>query len=192
MKKLKFGIDIDGTVTKPDSIVPFLNKDFGLKLTLKDIKQYDLSVHVDIPRAEFSKWWLQNEAIIYKESPMSEEAENVLQDWEKQHDLIFISARSRHLHDITEEWFKKQGLPFHHIELIGTHDKISAAKQFEIDIFFEDKHDNAVQICEECKIPVILFNTPYNQEPVPEGVIRVNNWQQAKTWVDGWLQNKNA
>ncbi len=58
-----------------------------------------------------------------------------------------------------------------------------------MDIFFEDKHDNAVMIHEECNIPVILFNTPYNQEPIPNGVIRVNNWKQAYIWVENWVKN---
>lgn len=189
---MKFGIDIDGTVTRPESILPYMNRDFGLNLTLDDIKQYDLSVLVDISPEEFSKWWLQKEALIYKESPISNQAKDVLLQWEKEHELYFISARSRHLLDVTKDWFIQQGVPFHHIELIGSHDKISTVKQTKVDIFFEDKHDNAVHIHEECQIPVILFNTPYNQEPVPRGVIRVNNWSQAEEWVNSWLTNKKA
>ncbi|MEQ2526203.1 hypothetical protein WMO40_05780 [Bacillaceae bacterium CLA-AA-H227] len=184
----KFGIDIDGTVTSPNTIVPYMNQDFGLSLSYSDIKEYDLSVHVDISKSDFAKWWLDNEARIYEASPLTKEVRAVLREWESAHDLFFISARSKHLLELTKEWFVKQDLPFHHIELIGSHDKINAAKQYEVDIFFEDKHDNAVAICEQCKIPVILFNTPYNQEPVPEGVIRVNNWSEAKAWVDTWLK----
>lgn len=39
----RFGIDIDGTVTSPDALVPFLNEGFKLQLTLDDITQYDLT-----------------------------------------------------------------------------------------------------------------------------------------------------
>jgi uncharacterized protein len=80
---------------------------------------------------------------------------------------------------------------YHHIELIGSHDKISTAKKHGVDIFFEDKHDNAVAISEELSIPVLLFNTPYNQKPLPGGVIRVNDWQEANSWVQTWLQNES-
>ena len=86
---------------------------------------------------------------------------------EKAHELIYISARRNHLLDVTEKWFKQNEVHYHHIELIGTHDKLEAVKKYNIDIFFEDKHDNACDISEECNIPVILFNTPYNQDPVP-------------------------
>lgn len=38
MKEKRFGIDIDGTVTCPTSLIPFINKDFSLNITLDDIK----------------------------------------------------------------------------------------------------------------------------------------------------------
>ncbi len=42
-----------------------------------------------------------------------------------------------------------------HIELIGSHHKIEAAKKFGVHAFFEDKHDNAVDIHEE--LDILLF-----------------------------------
>ncbi len=67
--------------------------------------------------------------------------------------------------------------------MIGSHDKIAVAKKHKVDAFFEDKHDNAVMIAEELNIPVFLFDTPYNQPPVPSNVIRVNNWLEANDWI---------
>jgi uncharacterized HAD superfamily protein len=187
MKK-RFGIDIDGTVTTPDAILPFLNKAFGLNVTLADVKQYDLNPVVNVSEEEFAKWFVENEPIIYQGSPLALGAETVLNTWKNQHELFFISARGPHLLDNTIKWFIDKGLTFHHIELIGTHDKIESVKRHQVEIFFEDKHDNAVMIHEECQIPVILFDTPYNQEPIPAGVIRVNNWKEAFIWVERWLK----
>lgn len=183
----KFGIDIDGTVTSPSAILPFMNKAFGLNIELEDVKQYDLTPLVNISEKEFAKWFNENEALIYAESPLSEGCDMVLNKWKDEHELIFISARGSHLLDITKKWFHDHQLFFHQIELIGTHDKVEAIKKYQIDLFFEDKHDNAVMIQQECQIPVILFNTPYNQDPVPNGVIRVNNWDEAAKWVENWL-----
>ena len=36
----------------------------------------------------------------------------------------------------------------------------------------------------ELNIPVILFDTPYNRLPVPQNVIRVENWLQANEWIN--------
>ena len=83
---------------------------------------------------------------------------------------------------LRETW-EEVGVEPRFIELIGSHHKIETAKKFNVDAFFEDKHDNAVDIHEELQIPVLLFDTPYNRSPIPEGVIRVTNWQEADQWI---------
>ncbi|WP_108670781.1 5' nucleotidase, NT5C type [Peribacillus acanthi] len=190
MKK-RFGIDIDGTVTRPDTFIPFLNKAFNLTLTYEDVTQYSFLPYVKQDEKDFAKWFLENEPHIYSNSLLSDGAKDVLDSWVKKIDLYFISARRSHLLELTKEWFQSNRLHFDHLELIGSHDKIATAKKYNVDLFFEDKHDNAVTISEECGIPVILFNTPYNQEPVPERVIRVNNWSEAEHWVNNWLKNQS-
>lgn len=185
----RFGIDIDGTVTSPDSMIPFINKDFGLNITLDDIKQYDLNPIVNVSEKEFARWFFKNEPLIYSKSPLASGAASVLSKWQKEHELFFISARGSHLIEVTEQWFRDHQLGFHHIELIGTHDKVESVKRHNVEIFFEDKHDNAVMIHEECKIPVLLFDTPYNRNPLPKGVTRVQNWKEASDWVENWIIN---
>src|SRR4051794_24323360 len=100
MKK-RLGIDIDGTVTSPSAIIPFINKAFGLNITLKDVKQYDLNPVVNVSEEEFARWWLENEPIIYAESLIADDAASVLTEWKSKFELCFISARSPHLLDIT-------------------------------------------------------------------------------------------
>lgn len=189
--KRKFGIDIDGTVTTPDAILPFMNQTFGLNVTLNDVKQYDLTPLVNVTEEEFARWFTENEPAIYAGSPIALGAKDVLNAWKDEHELIFISARGSHLLENTKKWFFEKGLTFHHIELVGTHDKVESVKKHQIEIFFEDKHDNAVMIHEECGIPVILFDTPYNQEAIPNGVFRVTNWKEAFGWVENWLKAAN-
>ncbi|OCA91128.1 hypothetical protein A8F94_04515 [Bacillus sp. FJAT-27225] len=185
MKRL--GIDIDGTVTCPSSILPYINRDFKVNVTLDDVKEYDL-LHLvpDVPRQQFSTWFQGAEPEIYSGSPLAEGAKHVLSKWKEQFELYFISARATHLLHVTEEWFTRNELEYHHIELIGTHNKIATAKKYKVDLFLEDKHDNAVAIHEECGIPVLLFDTPYNRDPIPKGVIRVKNWEEAARWVAEW------
>ncbi|AZU63348.1 5' nucleotidase, NT5C type [Neobacillus mesonae] len=189
MKK-RFGIDIDGTVTCPTSLIPFINKAFDMNITYEEITQYDLTPFVNVPSDEFASWFSENEPMIYQGSPIASGAKKALDKWKRAHELFFISARGPHLLDVTKQWFIDHNLTFHHIELIGSHDKVETTKKHNIDIFFEDKHDNAVAIHEECRIPVILFNTPYNQDPIPNGVIRVHNWNEALNWVDNWLRQQ--
>lgn len=179
--KPRFGIDIDGTVTCPSTLIPHINKQYNTNITLADVVEYDFLSAFPYPvdRAEFQSWFSQNEPTMYRVSEVAKHAKQVLSDWHKQFELYYISARGENVLDVTYEWFSKQSIPYDNITLIGSHNKVQTAKNFAVDAFFEDKHDNAVVLAEELNIPVILFDTPYNREPVPNNVFRVNNWLEA-------------
>ncbi len=188
----RFGIDIDGTLTCPTTFVPFINKTLNKNITLDDITQYDLTPLMGLDEEGFWKWMDEMEPIIYKDAPLAKGARPIVQRWNNQFDLFFISARRNHLYEVTSNWFTKQEIDYNHLELIGTHNKISAVKKHHIELFFEDKHDNACDISEECGIPVILFDTPYNREPVPSNVHRVSDWLEADRKVQSILNNMSV
>ncbi len=187
MKTKRIGLDIDGTITDPSTFIPYLNKHFNKKLTLDDIVEYDLTGVLKITEQEFWAWMGEYEGTIYERAELAPHAEPILHQWNEEHELIYITARREHLATVTKDWFVHRSLPFDHIELVGTHDKIEAVRKHNLDIFFEDKHDNAVAVAEEFNIPVILMDTPYNRLPIPKNVIRAKNWLEAKRWVDQWL-----
>jgi uncharacterized HAD superfamily protein len=188
--KYRFGIDIDGTVTCPTSLIPHINEAFNSQLTLDDIKEYDLTVALPhLGPGEFYTWFRGAESKIYASSPVSENAKKILNDWKNRYELYYISARGSEVQDITFDWFAEHAIAYDHIELIGTHKKIQAAKNNKVDLFFEDKHDNAVEISEELDIPVLLFDTPYNRQPIPKNVIRIYNWLEADEFVKREFSN---
>lgn len=43
-------------------------------------------------------------------------------------------------------------------------------------------------LAEELKIPVVLFDTPYNRLTVPDNVIRVYNWQEANQYITNYFK----
>ena len=165
--KPRFGIDIDGTVTCPATLIPHINKQYNTSITLNDVVEYDFlsAFRSPVDRNEFNAWFKENEPTMYKVSELAAHAKSVLQSWESKFELYYISARGENVYDITYDWFNEHHIPFDRIELIGS-------------------HDNAVMIAEQLKIPVILFDTPYNRMPVPQNVIRVENWLQANEWIN--------
>lgn len=183
MRNYRFGIDIDGTVTCPTSLLPHINKKYKVNLVLDDIKEYDLTKAFSVDEQQFYNWYKTVENHIYDTSPPQEYAKKVLENWQSQYELFYISARGENVYDTTYNWFKREAIPYDHIDLIGSHYKIEAAKKHQVHAFFEDKHDNAVDIHEELDIPVILFDTPYNRKAIPDGVKRVSNWQEANDWI---------
>jgi uncharacterized protein len=184
MAKYRFGIDIDGTVTDPATFIPHLNEHFNKNLTLEDIVDYYLTKALEITEKEFWTWMQKHESMLYRKSIPAENAKKILNKWTNHYELYYISARPDHLFHITQDWFHKLELPYDHIELLGQHNKLKAVKEHNVDLFFEDKHDNAVNIAETFKIPVILMETPYNQMKVPENVYRAKNWLHAEHIVE--------
>lgn len=184
MTKVRFGIDIDGTVTCPAALLPHINERFGSNLVLDDIKEYDLTEAFDVDKQLFSQWYKETEELIYRTSPAAQFAKEILSLWQDRYELFYITARGENVRDCTFEWFQEHGIPYDHIELVGTHNKIEAAKRHDVKAFFEDKYDNAIELHEELNIPVFLFDAPYNRKPIPEGIIRVTNWREAQRWID--------
>ncbi|MGN9864629.1 hypothetical protein [Bacillus swezeyi] len=180
---LHLGIDIDGTITAKDTFVPYLNESFSLSITLEDIKDYDLTKILNISDRDFWEWMNENEPRIYQEALLAEYAKQTLDELKNQHKLIYITARRRHLENITFDWFRKKDVHYDHIEHVGGHDKLEAVFKHKIDVFFEDHHGNATMIAKEANIPVLLFNTPYNQLPTDSNIIRVNSWHEAADWL---------
>jgi uncharacterized HAD superfamily protein len=178
-KRWNLGIDIDGTVTDPATFVPYLNQAFNKQLLFEDITQFHLPPLYGITDQEFMEWFLKNEGDIYSKALLAEAAKDILNDLAQAHQLIYISARNQDHHQLTINWFEEHQLPYHQITLLGSHDKIDIAKEQQIEIFFEDKLDNANDIAEELDIPVLLFNTPYNQGNVHQHVNRVKHWREA-------------
>jgi len=182
-KVLTFGIDIDGTVTSPSSIVPLMNECFGKDLRYEDCYEYNLANVYNISDAEFNDWLDQYGGRLYDESPVHGNADQILRKWYTQFKLVYISARDARHRDVTLNWFSRFDIPFHEIDLVGSHDKLAAAQKWQVDLFLEDRLENALQLSEALQIPVLLFDTPYNQATLPALVHRVTSWDDVEEKV---------
>lgn len=176
----KAGIDIDGTVTDPGAFIPYLNKAFNKQFTLDDLTQYHLPPLLGVSEEEFWSWMKKHEKEIYAQVPLADSAKEVLERLAQDFQLIYITARPHYLKKVTLEWFNKHQVPYHHIELLGSHDKVAQAKKHGVELFFEDRLETANAVAEELSIPVILFNTPYNQGTTHHHIYRVNHWREAE------------
>ena len=61
MTNIRFGIDIDGTVTSPTSLLPHINEAFKCNLQLEDIKEYDLTKAFPVSEKDFYEWFKKAE-----------------------------------------------------------------------------------------------------------------------------------
>ncbi|MGE7271571.1 5' nucleotidase, NT5C type [Brevibacillus panacihumi] len=177
-KVLTIGIDIDGTVTSPSSIVPLMNECFGKNLRYEDCLEYNLANIYKITDEEFADWLDQYGERLYHEAPVHGNADQILRSWHQEHKLIYISAREDRHREVTLNWFSRYHIPYDEVDLIGSHDKLASARKWEVNLFLEDRLENALQLSEELEIPVFLFDTPYNQGVLPDFIHRVYTWEE--------------
>jgi uncharacterized HAD superfamily protein len=187
-KRWNLGIDIDGTITDPATFIPHLNQAFQKQLLYEEITQYHLPPLFGVSDHEFMEWFTKNEGNIYSNAQLADAAKEILDELGEAHQLIYISARNQVHHQLTLDWFNQQKLPYHHITLLGSHDKINMARNHAIEIFFEDKLENANDLSEELDIPVMLFNTPYNQGSIHQHVKRVQHWREARHVFNSFIE----
>lgn len=183
IKKHSFGIDIDGTITAQEFLLPFINRKFNTNLILEDIKQYDLSKALPVDQDTFYQWFKETELMMYQNPPLQQEVVRILNNWHPSAKLNFITAREANATSVTEQWLHASKIPFDALEIVGNASKVIAARKQGVELFFEDKHSNAVMLAEELDIPVILFDAPYNRESTPKNIVRVQHWSEAENWV---------
>ncbi|KXG45003.1 hypothetical protein U473_03695 [Tepidibacillus decaturensis] len=187
-KEFTLGIDIDGTVTDPYTFIPHLNQYFNKNFLYNEITTYDLTKLYNIDEEEYLNWYSHYGADIYQTAPLAKDAKKTLSYLKQSYRLIYISAREEEYRLPTMKWFESQGLPFDRVVLTGSPNKIQQAIEYEIDLFLEDHYVASCQMAQELNIPILLFDTPYNQGPLPEQVTRVYSWQEAKQKITQYTQ----
>ena len=77
--KHRFGIDIDGTVTCPATLIPHINQQYNINMTLQDITEYDFLSGFPYPvdPLEFQTWFKENEPYMYQVSELAPYAQQV-------------------------------------------------------------------------------------------------------------------
>ena len=183
MRKLRIGIDIDGTLTCPTAFVSFVNQSFQSCITLDDLRECSIKKLLNISPQVFNKWLKENESIVYGGLPLAKDAKNILMQWHMQHELYYITARKESLKAATLKLFDQNEIPFDFIDFVGTHNKIESVKKYKIHLLIEDNYNNACLISRECSIPVLLMDVPYNRKSEQQNVFRISGWLGANEWI---------
>ena len=183
---MQIGIDLDGTVTDPKSCFLYMNDSLGYAIDYQQATEYELHTYTNMSQHEFWKFMVEHghEEAIYRSSLPHTEVNDVLWNMRQYHHLHYVTARSEAVRSVTEEWIQRHALPLDSLVMTGSHDKVGVVKDLSLDLFMEDRYENAVSIHEETSIPVLLFDAPYNRKPLPDGVRRISSWKEAHHHVN--------
>ncbi|MFP4199320.1 MAG: 5' nucleotidase, NT5C type [Halanaerobium sp.] len=185
--KYNFGIDIDGVLTDegPDHNSIWqqkMNEFFEREITLKEYT-YDLRKAFALNDQELNEFIQENIEEIYSSVKAVDKAKKILSElYEQGHRLILITARSEEHREITENWLKENGIPYH--ELHHEDQKAPLAAEKNISLFIDDRKENALEIAAE-NIPVILISKYHNYDfKGNEQITKVKNWDEIKEKIE--------
>lgn len=188
---MKIGIDLDDVLA--DSLPHYLrafNKRFGLEVELADGAWRIADRFPHIPRQEADDFFTEliDDGFFSSRSlmPYAKEAVETLTD--DGHYLYIITGRTPRDERITMDWLTRVGVLSHFEavmhrtrEPVGHH-KSSAASELQLDLFIEDELAVALAVSETAT-PVLLFDQPWNQGPLPDNVHRIGSWGEALTRI---------
>lgn len=175
---MKIGVDIDGVIADSLSIwVKELNRHFSQDKNREDMVFYQFEKIYNVSWEEMDRFFRTNQEILLSNLAPVEQAAEILNRFKEAHEVLLITARPEQYRSITENWLRAHTIVYNDLIMTNFADKGCYCKTMKIDIFIEDSLENALSICQE-GIPVILFDAPYNQGSLPEGIIRTKNWQE--------------
>ncbi|MBI4155789.1 MAG: hypothetical protein HY507_00980 [Candidatus Zambryskibacteria bacterium] len=180
------GFDLDDVLLNfQDTMRVYHNETYGTKDTLEDSRVWNL----------WERWNCTPEESVrrlkeffehpshYNVVPLPGSVEAV-QELKKNHTLVIVSAKPENLKQRTFEWLDKY-FPNSFAKVIFTRPhydpnkrkKSEVCKELGIEVFIEDAPHNAEDVA-SAGIPVLLFDWPWNQVPLPERVTRVFSWPE--------------
>lgn len=192
--KYNFGIDIDGVITDegPDHNSIWqkkMNEFFERKIKLEEYT-YDLRQAFNINDKELNDFIQAKIEDVYSSvKPVEKAKETIKKLYDSGHTIILITARDQKHRALTEDWLKKNNIPYH--ELHHNDNKAPLAAEKNISLFIDDRKENAFEIAAK-DIPVILVNKYHNYDfKGSEKITKVQNWSEISEKIN-LLISKNT
>lgn len=188
---MKIGIDLDDVLA--DSLPHYLrafNRRFGLDIELADGAWRIADRFPQIPRQEADDFFTEliESGFFSSRSliPHAKEAVETLAD--NGHDLYIITGRTPRDERITMDWLTRVGVRSYFEAVVHRtcdpveRHKADVASGLALSLFIEDELTVALTVADTA-IPVLLFDRPWNQGPLPDNVCRVESWPEALTQI---------
>ena len=185
---MTIGIDLDDVLLDFNNGFLAYNKDaYGICKTRNDIYTYDIEKVWDCSREEIMKRvfdFYKTEA--HARIPTVPGSSEAIRELAKNHTLHIVTSRHNSIADITRSWIERHfpGLfkEIHFSNGFSTDEgkkrgKADICRELGIEYFIDDALENARPIA-AAGIPVLLLDTPWNQEETASPIRRVHSWPE--------------
>jgi uncharacterized protein len=189
---LRIGIDVDDVLA--ESLPAYLEafrEFFGHSVRIEDAAWEIFRSYPQISEGELAGFFVALEAADFLRSrPVyPEAARGIALLAAAGHRLVVVSGRLTEHLEHTRFLLRGAGILDHFEELIHR-DRERAAdykprivRERRLEVLIEDELHVARAVA-AIPIPVLLFDRPWNQGLLPEGIVRVANWKEILTWVE--------
>jgi len=86
-------------------------------------------------------------------------------------------SRVKDVYHISKEWLGKHAVPYDKL-IINSTNKAERCIENNINIFIDDSIEHCENVQNNLRIPVYLFNSPYNQKHENTHIKRVFSWKE--------------
>ena len=184
---MKIGIDLDDVLA--DSLPHYLqafNERFGFEVRLADAAWRIADRFPHIPQQETDAFFSELiEDGFFSSRPLIPHAKEAVEALAGDgHRLYIITGRTLRDERITMDWLTRVGVlslfesVVHRSRDPVERHKTDVASGLELGLFIEDELAVALAVAETA-IPVLLFDHPWNQSPLPGNVHRIRSWGEA-------------
>lgn len=189
---MNIGIDIDNTIsTTREAILEVaerLNQENN-RTNQFDLSYYNLEKSLGWDRPTTQHFLTTYLADIYRQVQPKPHAIEVIKEIHAKHQIILITSRNQRnesITDITLNWLNQHGIAYDKLVMNRTDNmhhfsKLAACLENGVELMIEDHHDLAMEI--STRLPVILFDYPYNAHLVNDRIIRVQDWLQVRETI---------
>lgn len=189
--KRVLGVDLDDVLIRTgDAMAQFHNATYGTNYVREDVTSYSLG---EIWNCTHEEAQMRIDEFISTEFHHQAEAVfgayDALKHLGKTYEIVIVTGRHEEMRDSTIDWLTKNFLGlYREIYFTGHYDfdpskkRLKSAVMTEIgaDLFIDDALHFAFDVA-SVGIPVLLLDTPWNQGVLPEGVTRVQSWEEILT-----------
>ncbi|MES2134886.1 MAG: hypothetical protein V4449_01430 [Patescibacteria group bacterium] len=182
------GVDFDDVLVRTgNALAEFHNATYGTTYSRDDVSSFHLhevwNCTPEEARARIDEF-ISTEFHHNSEAVLG--AYDALKQLSQTYEIVIVTGRMHVWRDKTIEWLEKNFLGLYREIHFTNHDDPDPSKrrlksefvtELGISLFIDDALKFATDVA-SVGVPVLLFDTPWNQGEVPPGVTRVHSWDE--------------
>ena len=188
---MNIGIDIDDTISETfETLLPY-----SQKYTIEDLKK-ESKISIDNNcknhfyivntngwnEKEAIEFWKKYYAEILRKVNIKKFASEVINKLRQEgHKIYLITARwdmdKDNVKEITKQWLKDNKVEYDGL-VLNANDKLTIAKENNIDLFIDDSFNNCKTIADNSNIKVYMMNSRVNGNIEDEKIKKVFSWPE--------------